>query len=153
MKKVFSFLLVLAASVAFAQAPKGECKNPPPPHPSKSPAERANHFTDRMEKDLALTADQKTKVHALTLTREQKMDELREKYKGQDKSVWAAERKKVRDEFEEGLKKTVTADQYQKWEQIKKERKEKKGPPPPPPGQAPPANGENPPPPPPDDED
>lgn len=150
MKKVFSFLLVLAASAAFAQAPQGECKNPPPPPPS--PAERANHLTDRMEKDLALTPEQKTKVHALTLTREQKLDELREKYKGQDKSVWANERKKVRDEFDEGLKKTVTAEQYQKWEQIKKDRKDKKGPPPPPPGQAPPGNGQNPPPPPPDED-
>lgn len=148
MRKLFSFLLVLAVSAAFAQAPQADQKNPPPPPPHKTPEERAKHFTDRMEKDLSLTAEQKTKVQALALTREQKMDELREKYKGQDKNVWAAERKKVRTEFDEGLKKTISAEQYQKWEELKKERKAKKGPPPPPP-----AGGENPPPPPMDDED
>lgn len=143
MKKLFSILLVLAASAAFAQAPQGECKNPPPqPPPHKTAEERASHFSDRMEKDLGLDADQKKKVQALALTREQEMDKLREAHKGQEKSTWANERKKVRDDFDAGMKKTLSPEQLQKWEQIKKDRKAGKMPPPP-------ANGENPPPPPP----
>lgn len=153
MKKLFSLLCVIAASVAFAQAPpQGDAQNPPP---KRTAEERASHFTERLEKDLGLTADQKKKVQSLALTRETKMEELREKYKGQDKKAWAGERKKVRDEFESGMKTTLSPEQYQKWEQIKAERKANRRPPPPNSECAPPPGGpgQNPPPPPPDDED
>lgn len=77
-----------------------------------------------MERNLGLNADQKNRVRSLALTHAEKMDELRGKYKGNDaeKDTWRSERKKANEEFKEGLKLTLSAEQYAKWEEQKKAR-------------------------------
>jgi protein CpxP len=97
--------------------------------PKKTPEQRADNFANKAEKDLGLSAEQKTKVRDLALTRAKKMDELRTKYKGKegDKQVWKDERKKVRDEFHAGMKQVLSPEQYAKWEAQRKKQAEKKG--------------------------
>lgn len=141
MKKLFFLFMTvaMAATMSYAQG-KGQ------PKPKKTPEQRADACANKLEKDLTLNADQKKKVHDLALTRAKKMDELREKYKGQDPKTWQAERKKVRDEFHSGMKSVLSPEQFAKWEEQRKKAaanhakgkgKPKKGPkggtPPPPP--------------------
>lgn len=94
----------------------------------KTPEQRADNFANKAEKDLGLSAVQKTKVRDLALTRANKMDELRTKYKGKegDKKVWRDERKKVRDEFHAGMKQVLSPEQFAKWEEQRKNHSEKK---------------------------
>jgi hypothetical protein len=110
MKKTISILvmLLMTVSLAFAQ---GNGK------PKKTPEQRADAYANKMQKDLGLDATQRTKVRDLALARAKKMDELREQYKGQDKKVWQAERKKARDEFHNGMKSTLSPEQYTKWQE------------------------------------
>jgi hypothetical protein len=135
MKKLISTLLLFAFSViVFAQAPPPPPpQNPPPAHSGppmqqgkKTPEERARLQSDKLEKDLGLNADQKKKVHDLILTREQKMDQLRDR---KDTTGVHAERKKIQDEFRDGMKKNLTPEQFKKWEDLKKERKGNRPPP------------------------
>jgi periplasmic protein CpxP/Spy len=94
--------------------------------PMRTPEERATGFADRLEKDLGLDAGQKKKVHDLALTKEQKLDELREANKGKEPSTWADQRKKVMDEFNDGMKTTLSPEQFQKWEEQKKAMREQR---------------------------
>lgn len=117
MKHIITLLLALTTLGAFAQnTNKGGSK------PHKTPEERATAYANRMEKELTLTAEQKTKVHDLALARAQKMDQLREQYKDQDKKVWQAERKKARDEFHAGMKSVLSPEQFTKWEEQQKKK-------------------------------
>ena len=89
---------------------------------NKTPEQRADGIAGHLEKELGLSADQKTKVHDLALSKEQSMDKLRESHQGQDPCSWKDERKKVQETFESGMKTTLTPDQFQKWETLKKQR-------------------------------
>lgn len=120
MKKILSSLLMLVAITAFAQAPGSK---PQTARQHKTPEERATAFATHLEKSLALTPDQKTKVHDLVLARDQKIGQLREENKGKDRCAWSDQRKKAQDDFIAGMKSTLTPDQYAKWEAEKEERK------------------------------
>lgn len=120
MKKILSSLLMLVAFTAFAQAPAEKHKTN---RPAKTPEERATAFAAHLEKSLALTADQKTKVHDLALAKEQKIDQLREQNKGKDRCAWADQRKQAQTDFMDSMKKTLTPEQFAKWEAQKEERK------------------------------
>lgn len=108
-------LLLVAGFTANAQKP--ESKGTP-----KTPEQRATNVANRLEKKLALSKEQKTKVHDLAMARATKMDALRAKYKDQDKKVWQAERKAVRDEFHAGMKATLSPEQFAKWEEQRKKQ-------------------------------
>lgn len=113
-------LLLITGVSVYAQKPGGTSPAP------KTPEQRATAVTNRLEKKLSLSKDQKTKVHDLAMARAQKMDELRAKYKDQDKKLWQAERKKLRDEFHAGMKATLSPEQYAKWEAQRKKQIEKR---------------------------
>lgn len=121
LKRTFSFLLLLCSAAAFAQAPAKDAAAPREP---KTPEQRATALADHLEKSLTLTPEQKTKVHALALTKAQKMDQLREQNKGKEKATWATARKQVRDEFTAGIKSVLTPEQFAKWEAQKKEHRQ-----------------------------
>lgn len=139
MKKIIVLFVAAAFSITagFAQgndqADKQDCKDkkdrPDTEKAPKTPEQRADACANRMEKDLGLSADQKTKVRNLALTRAKKMDELRTKYKGKegDKQLWKDERKKVRDEFHAGVKAVLSPEQFAKWEEQKKKKEGKPG--------------------------
>jgi len=113
---------VFAVTVAGAQD-KGKIARP-----HKSPEERADSCASRLQRSLDLDANQKTKVRDLALTRAQKMDELREKYKGQDsaRQTWREERMLAHESFNDGMKLTLTTEQFAKWEEQKKARAAKR---------------------------
>lgn len=121
MKRFMLAFTLLIAAAGFAQTnTKGDSHTP------KTPEQRADAYAARMEKSLGLSAEQKTKVHDLALNRAKQMDELRTKYKGQDKSVWKDERKKVRDDFHAGMKSVLSPEQYTKWIEMQKKHQEQK---------------------------
>lgn len=93
---------------------------------SKTPEQRADSFAGHLEKELSLSGDQKIKVHDLFLNKEQSIDKLRESHKGQDPCSWSEERKKTQETFESGMKATLTPEQFQKWETLKKQRMEER---------------------------
>ncbi|MCX6312949.1 MAG: hypothetical protein NT084_15115 [Bacteroidetes bacterium] len=131
MKKILfiAMLIVGSASFSFAQvAPKTDEKQRPAKQ-EKSPEERATDGTNRMTKELGLTADQAAKIHAFALTRAQKMDDLKAKA-STDNTANQAARKKIMDEFDTNVKTVLTPEQYTKWqaekEEHKKEHKESK---------------------------
>ncbi|MEO5641786.1 MAG: hypothetical protein ABIQ40_18800 [Bacteroidia bacterium] len=125
MKKLISSLLMLVAFTAFAQTP---ASNPQAnhQHKTKTPEERATAFATHLEKSLALSADQKTKVHDLVLARDQKIGQLREQNKDKDRCAWSDQRKQAQSEFDADMKKTLTADQYTKWTAQKAEQSKKR---------------------------
>jgi protein CpxP len=120
MKRIIALALLLVGFTATAAAQKPDASKP-----KKTPEERAANYANKMEKELGLNAEQKKKVHDLALARANKMKELREKYKDQDKKVWKEERKKARDEFHNGMKSTLSPEQYAKWIEMQKKKAEK----------------------------
>lgn len=120
MKRFLCSLLVFAATTAFSQAPAPKQE----PKPKKTAEQRATDFSNRMEKNLSLTADQKTKVHDLALTKEQKMDQLREQCKDKDPGACQPERKKIHQDFNSGMKTVLTVEQWERWEAIKKAKRQ-----------------------------
>lgn len=131
MKKLMPILLLLFSAAAFAQAPPPPPQNgtPPPPKEKKTPEQRATDQSNHLEKDLGLSPDQKSKVYSLVLSREQKMEKLRGQ-QNKDTAAVRAEKKKIRDEFDAGMKTTLSPEQYQKWETMKKQHPRPEGPPP-----------------------
>jgi Spy/CpxP family protein refolding chaperone len=119
MKKILSSLLMLVAFTAFAQTPASKTQA----HKQKSPEERATAFATHLEKSLTLSADQKKKVYDLVLARDQKIGQLREENKGKDRCAWVDQRKKAQADFQDGMKSTLTPEQFAKWEAQKEERK------------------------------
>lgn len=122
MKKLMMACLLLVTGIsAYAQKPETK-----PAPAAKTPEQRADAVSNRLEKKLTLSKEQKTKVRDLALARARKMDELRAKYKDQDKKVWQAERKTVRDAFHSGMKATLSPEQFAKWEAQRKKAIEKR---------------------------
>jgi Spy/CpxP family protein refolding chaperone len=109
-KLILSMLAAMIASASLlAQEPM-----PEPQKPQKSPQERADNMTNRMAKELGLTADQKEKVHAIILKREIERDKAID------------EMKKDREAVEAELKTILNAEQFKKFEEKKKEIVEKR---------------------------
>jgi len=90
----------------------------------RTPEQAATDFSSKLVTDLGISADQKTKVHDIALTRVTKLRELKSKYKSGDSKL-TSESKTVRDDFQAKLKSILTADQYTKYEKLKAERKAK----------------------------
>lgn len=123
MKRIIAITLLLVGFTAVSMAQTATSSSSS--KPKKTPEERAANYANKMEKELGLNAEQKKKVHDLALARANKMKELREKYKDQDKKVWKEERKKARDEFHNGMKSTLSPEQYAKWIEMQKKKAEK----------------------------
>ena len=78
--------------------------------------QRAQRIVDRLDSEVTLAADQKTKVYDLALTRTKNADAIREKYKGQadKKEVAKAELTEVRQSFRKEVKAILTPEQLEK---------------------------------------
>jgi hypothetical protein len=98
----------------------------------KSPQERNQAHLQKLTTDLNLNADQQKQVGQLLSERSTKMEMLKKSRKDSDAKPTDAERKAMKKQMEEDHKATdakmksiLTADQYKKWEAIKKEHKDK----------------------------
>jgi len=98
----------------------------------KSPQERDQAHLQKLTTELNLNIDQQKQVGELLSDRSTKMEMLKKSRKDSDAKPTDAERKAMKKQMEEDHKATdakmksiLTADQYKKWEAIKKERKDK----------------------------
>lgn len=137
MKKIFLFGL-LSVAVISAQAQekvKGskseKAKKAETTETSDKPvkqrpdaATRATKLTNRMEKQLLLTAEQKPKVYDINLKAAKKVDEAHAQF-GSDKKALGLQRKSIEAERDLELKGVLTAPQFDKWIKLKNEKKKK----------------------------
>ena len=95
-----------------------------------TPEERAKHEATRAEKQLSLTADQKTKWEAAALERINANGPIKEKMKGsttpEERKTLHSQAKVNFDKFDASIGSFLTADQKTKFEQMKKDRKDKR---------------------------
>lgn len=88
----------------------------------KNPAEKAKAKTDTMQKDLALTADQYTKIYDVNLKAFTSIAEYEAKKPG--KKLKKKQKQIVQDLREDQFKKILSAAQYKTYLKLKKEEKE-----------------------------
>ncbi len=105
MKRIFVVTMLLAIAVTFASAQQRQ---------RMSAEERAKNQTESMEKDLSLTADQKTKVQAINLDIAKKMDEQMQAASG-DRDAMMAKMQELNTDRNNQLKAVLTDDQFKKY--------------------------------------
>lgn len=115
MKKMLLAVLLAAAtgSVSFAQSQRPGMKD-------KTPEERAQATTDRMEQTLKLTPDQKKEVYKLNLQAAQQSESHMKVIRSEKAQV-----RGIHEEKETGYKKVLTQEQMQRYEQMKAQRRER----------------------------
>ena len=114
-------IAVMGLSAAFAQDTTKRMRRP---MPKMTAEQRAERVTERMEKQLSLTADQKTKIYALELDNAKKMDAWRSADQGDVKGKMK-ERKAEMDAQKAKVDAVLTADQKTKLDAFRAEAKEK----------------------------
>lgn len=98
-------------------------------HPEKkrTPEERASKEVEHLNNVAGLSEDQKTKVKDLALAKVQKMDAIREKYKGLENIEEAKkEMKVVRKDYRQSIKGVLTPEQLEKVKQKAEEKQKEK---------------------------
>ena len=124
MKKLkFAFIALMMVSItAFAQQQKQTKK--------ATPEVRATRQTETLAKQLSLTADQKVAVNKSVLSRITTLDQIKEKYQGNQSKERNAEIREARIAFEQDMKNILTSEQFEKWytahkaKRVKKENKQ-----------------------------
>jgi protein CpxP len=123
MKKLILAILLAATAPAFAQqATEQQAPTQTTAAPASkkvhTPEEKATMTSNRMEKKLAITADQKKKIYDLALLRAQKADEVKAKHET-DRALMHSEMKSIQTAFDSNLKDILTPEQYTKWKEEK----------------------------------
>lgn len=123
--------VIIFACLAFAlHASAGE--TPATAKPNKKQAksisleDRINRKTEAIASELSLSTEQQNKLHDLLLSRQTKIQQIRNGRKPQELS---AEDKKnihaIREEYKKEIKGILTAQQYEKWQQNRKNSKQR----------------------------
>ena len=117
MKKLFVVGIMLIATVTLVSAQQFQ---------QMSAEERAKVQTERMEKLLTLTADQKTKIQEIDLELSKEMSNLMQNNQGDRDAIRSAMEKidKIRDEK---YKAFLSADQFKKYLEDKEQRLKERG--------------------------
>lgn len=123
MKQLILLLALLTGLSAAAQEKKQDGKTP------KTPEQKAEQMTKRMEKKLSLTPEQVTKVKAINLEAASQLHTLKEEAKKSGTKNKEA-RKAIRDEHDKKLSAVLTPEQMTEYRKLKEQRmakmKEKK---------------------------
>ncbi len=143
-KALILFSVLAGSQVLLAQqpapSPEKHSKRPdslPPQRPMADAPTRARKMTDRMTKDLGLNEATSKKVYDITLARATKVDQIQSS--NVDGKAKNDALKVNADDFKSKLKSLLTADQFAKFEAMKKDERGPRGtrgedgPPPPPP--------------------
>jgi len=112
MKKL---ILVIATAFAFSTVIFGQERQ------KMSAEEMAKKQTERMEQKLSLTSEQKAKVEAINL-KYAKQQQAEFQKKEAERKAKIAEMEKIRNEKNTELKAVLTADQYNKYQEQRKEK-------------------------------
>lgn len=128
MKKIFS-TVIFSAFIAFTSFAQNQGQHQGHQHKDgghehgheqKTPEQKAENQSQRLTKELSLTADQTTQVKTIILTQEQKAEEIRAKYKtATDKKAEHQEIQDLRTSSEGEIEKVLTADQLTKYKELK----------------------------------
>jgi periplasmic protein CpxP/Spy len=108
MKKLILILFTVVITSINMMAQEPQIAN----GPKRTPEERASKMTERMTKELVLTADQQAKMKAIILKREQ------------EREARMKEEKLRMEKLEADIKAILTPEQFQKFEQKKSETKQ-----------------------------
>jgi len=112
MKKLFVISIMLVATVTFAAAQQRQ---------RQTPEESAKAYTERMEKLLTLTADQKNKIQAINLDLAKQMNAQFQNNQG-DREAMRSAMQAIEKKRDEQYKPVLTADQFKKYLADKEER-------------------------------
>ena len=112
-KYLLVFALLVSTFLSFAQD-----------GPKRTTEERAAQFVKMLNKELALTTDQSSKIQALQLETIKKTDEIRAKGMDGDRKVMRQEIKTVNDAADMSIKALLTDDQKTKFAAWQEKRKE-----------------------------
>jgi protein CpxP len=129
MQKSFALLaaLALTSAAAYAQtAPAAAAAQTAPTTDRaamRSPEQQSQNQTQRLAKELNLSADQETKVQQLMLAQRQEVQTAIQNAGGDRKAMGQAMRA-GRDKFDGQLKTVLTPDQYTKYQQLMTQRRE-----------------------------
>ena len=113
MKKLFVISIMLIATVTFTAAQQRQ---------RQSPEESAKAQTERMEKLLTLTADQKTKIQAIDLDLAKEMSALFQNNQGNREGMRSA-MQEIDKKRDEKYKPVLTDDQFKKYLEDKEQRR------------------------------
>lgn len=117
-------IAVMGLTAAFAQ--QDTTKRARRQMPKMTAEQRAEKVTAKMEKELSLTADQKSKIYAIQLENAKTMDTWRNADKGDMKGKMK-DRKAAMDAQKAKIDAVLTADQKTKMDAFRAEAKEKAG--------------------------
>ncbi|GAA4374299.1 hypothetical protein [Hymenobacter koreensis] len=131
MKKMLLLLTVTALSFTAAQAQdqlapnaRKEARGGQGKHADRTPEQRADMQTQRLTKQLGLSADQQPKVRAIFLAQATEMQSLRGQMTpgSTDRQAMGQQMKAVMTRTDEQLKTALTAEQYTKYAAQRDER-------------------------------
>lgn len=94
---------------------------------TKTPEQKAQHQTVRLQKKLKLTADQSAKVKSILLTRATKVDSLKQLVANGNRKALRAQLKNIAQNTDQQLKSVFNANQQKSYEAFKAARKAKAG--------------------------
>ena len=123
MKKLFILSIMFLATVSLATAQQGQGQGQ---RQRQTPEERAKSQTEYLEKLLTLTADQKTKVHAIELEISKELSTLRQNSQGNFESM-REPMEKLNKKRDEKMKGVLTADQFKKYQADNEQRQRERG--------------------------
>lgn len=110
--------MMMVSSVAMAQ--KGKVKKE-----TLTPEQRATRQTEVMTKQLALTAEQQTKIKQVIVDKIIALDKVKDKYQGNKSKERNDEIREIRNSYMQSLKDILTPEQYGKWHERNKAKREK----------------------------
>lgn len=130
-------LVVLAACLLTAGATFAQSSDMAPAGPGNrmgqsrgsnlTPEQRADMQTQRLTKELSLSADQSTQVRAIALAENQEMQTMRGKFATADSRQGAMqEMKALREKYDAQIKAVLTADQATKFNQMRDDQMDKR---------------------------
>lgn len=113
MKRIVIAILLLAGlnSAAIAQDQEQLSAQQMHNRQRRTPEQRARMLTDRMDKKLNLTEDQKKSVYDINLNTAQKMNDAMQNH---DREAMRS----IKQERDDAMQKVLTADQYQQYQQM-----------------------------------
>lgn len=119
MKKNLLLIALLAGAVSFSQAQQ---------RPQRNPEEMAKRNVEMLEKQLSLTADQKTQVSAILLTQSKAMDSLRNASGEQtDRQAMRSKMQEFQKDNQKKIMSILTDDQKKAYEKVIAERQSRMG--------------------------
>lgn len=124
MKKVILIAAcLLSLTAANAQEKTSGGKKPLKEAHHQTPEQRAQKDVDRMNSEVTLTAEQKTKIYDLSLSKAKQTDEARSKQKaGDDRAALEKALKAVKQDYRKAVQAVLTAEQLEQLKAIRDQK-------------------------------